>query len=335
MLLLFKEHISDQACFCLKNAMKKRYTVLTYNIGNYELVREIEEKDPEAEYVLVTDSKEVKSSTWDVIVDESIKGTNAFDKVCDVRTNAFKYCNSDICIRVDASVKIKRSLKVLVDMFEKGKYDIALLPHPTRYSIVDEFDTWIKVRNYNENQAERIKDYFKKNNYDFKYKGLLQCGFLITRNNSLTNSIINDTYALAKQLGENGHMERIDQIIFTYIMNTKYSQVKVLPLSEQILHSYYMQIYQHGSNDINAYVDFDLTKKDKKYLFNKLVECKYLKTPAKQTSERENELLKKLEEVQEKNDRLELELKQVRNSNSFKLGQKLLYIPGLIKHRGK
>lgn len=317
----------------INEKMKKRYTVLTYNVENYELVREIEEKDPEAEYILVTDCKDVKSNTWTVVLDEAIQGESGFDKVCDIRLNAFKYCNTDICLRVDASVKIKHSLKELIDIFEKGNYDIALLPHPTRYNFADEFNTWIDVRNYNVDQAIRILSFFKENGYDLNYKGLLQTGLLITRNTSLTKSIIDDTYTLAKQLGENGHMERIDQVLFSYVMNSKYNDIKVLPLSEQVLHSYYMQIYQHGTNDVNAYVDFDLTRKDKKYLFNKLVECKYLKTPAKQTSERENELLKNLEKIQEENNRLKLELKQVRNSNSFKLGQKILYIPGLLKHR--
>lgn len=315
--------------------MNKRYTVLTYNIGNYELVREIEEKDPEAEYVLVADSKDVKSNTWNVVVDENISGSNAFDKVCDIRLNTFKYCNTDICIRVDASIKVKHSLKLLVDAFENGDYDIALSPHPTRNNILDEFDTWIKVRNYNTNQANKIISYLKDNGYDFGYKGLFQCGFVIMKNTPLTKSINEDTYKLVQQLGENGHMERIDQIPFTYILNTKYNDIKVLPLSEQILHSYYMQIYEHGTEDVDPYVYFDLSRKEEKYIFNEIKECLVLETPEYAYKQREQELLKYIERIQVEKRDLSLAIEAIRNSNSFKLGQKILYLPGLIKNKKK
>ena len=41
----------------------KRYTVITYIFGNYEKVHEVLEKDPEADYVLVTDNPNLHSDT--------------------------------------------------------------------------------------------------------------------------------------------------------------------------------------------------------------------------------------------------------------------------------
>ena len=40
--------------------VKKRYTVLTYIFNHYEKVHEIREKDPEADYVLITDDPQLK-----------------------------------------------------------------------------------------------------------------------------------------------------------------------------------------------------------------------------------------------------------------------------------
>ena len=43
-----------------------RYTVLTYIFNGYEQVHEIKEKDPDADYVLVTDNQRLTSSTCTV-----------------------------------------------------------------------------------------------------------------------------------------------------------------------------------------------------------------------------------------------------------------------------
>ena len=43
--------------------MAVKYSVLTYIFDGYEIVQEIEQKDPEAEYILVTDDPNLKSDT--------------------------------------------------------------------------------------------------------------------------------------------------------------------------------------------------------------------------------------------------------------------------------
>lgn len=45
----------------------KKYSILTYIIGDYEFPREILEKDPDTEYILVTDNPKIKSDTWTVV----------------------------------------------------------------------------------------------------------------------------------------------------------------------------------------------------------------------------------------------------------------------------
>ena len=46
-----------------------KYSVLCYIFNGYEQVREVQEKDPNAEYILVTDDPKLKSNTWKVVYD--------------------------------------------------------------------------------------------------------------------------------------------------------------------------------------------------------------------------------------------------------------------------
>lgn len=98
----------------------ENYTVLTYIIGDYETVHELEfdpATTPHVEYLLVTDNKDLKSDTWKVIYDDSLVNDDLkpFDKVFGIRYNLFKYATNDICIRIDGSIGINKPLD---DMFK-------------------------------------------------------------------------------------------------------------------------------------------------------------------------------------------------------------------------
>ena len=83
----------------------KRYTILCYIMNNYENVREVEEFDPEAEYVMVVDDPSISSKTWKVIYDKELASmSSVFDRCYNVRFNLFKYASTPICIYLDANV---------------------------------------------------------------------------------------------------------------------------------------------------------------------------------------------------------------------------------------
>ena len=98
-----------------------RYTVLTYIFNGYELVHEVKEKDPDADYVLVTDDPHLTSETWQVIYDPMPR-YSPFAKCYTVRFHPFRYADTNIIVRVDGSIGINKSLKPIVDEFERGKY---------------------------------------------------------------------------------------------------------------------------------------------------------------------------------------------------------------------
>lgn len=281
--------------------MKYRYTVLTYDIGNYEILREIGEKDPEAEYIWVTDDKNQTSDTWTVVYDESLEGMHPLDKCYTIRFNAFRYCHSDICLRIDSSICIKKSLKPLIDIFEEGKYDMALMPHPIRDNFIEEYNVWVEGRGYAPKQAERWINDLKEKGYDFGYKGMFQLCFWIQRRNQETLELNSKTLEYMRELGVDGVADRIDQVAFSYLMNTYHSHLKILPVSEQIVRSCYMQWFEHKSYTPNLNMFYDYSCDDERYMFNKKVKCLYLDTPSDKVHAREQELQTELKDVWQTN----------------------------------
>lgn len=227
-----------------------RYSVLTYIFGGYDTLHEIVEKDKDAEYILVTDDKSLTSSTWNVVYDDTLTGLSVFDKCYKVRFNPFKYCSSDICLRIDGSFVVKKSLKDIIDEFETGNYDMSLMIHPVRNNMISEYQTWIKYRNYDINQANKCLNVMRSFGYDFKYKGLYQCGFVIQRKNQLTDDVNSRTFFLLKMLGKDGNIERIDQTIFSFVLNSEFNHINVMPVSETLItDSEYLSWCDHSTNE--------------------------------------------------------------------------------------
>lgn len=225
----------------------KRYTVLTYIFNGYEKVHEVMEKDPEADYVLVTDDQNLRSDTWHVVCDPMPR-YSAFAKCYQVRFHPFNYVSTPIIVRVDGSIGINKSLKPIVDEFDRGQYDRCLMIHPHRNTLPSEYDVWVKTRGYPRQQADKCMRALQRMGYDLGQKGIYQGCFEVLRNN-YTNTDINDlTFALLCLMGT-GSIERIDQTVTSAVINRFYGDMKVLPVSEDIItDGDLMQWYFHNSD---------------------------------------------------------------------------------------
>ena len=80
-----------------------------------------------------------------------------------------------------------------------------------------------------------------------------------------------------KYLGTEDSIERLDQTVYSFVLNNWFYDKKILPVSEQILRSDYMTWFWHKSNNKNMNIFYDINKPDIKWMFNKQVECMYLK----------------------------------------------------------
>jgi hypothetical protein len=255
-----------------------KYSILTFIIGKgYEKVHEIDNKQNDVEYVLITDDPDLKSDTWKIIYDNDLlQYKTPFERCFRIRYNVFKYVTTNICVTIDGSMHVKGSLDELINKFNNEKYDICLMPHPIWNDFYTEYNAWMQMRNYPVNQAKRAINFFTSKKYDFSYKGLFQLCFSIKRRSELTNDIDKNTLESLIELSSNGEFERLDQTIFSYIMNTKFNHAKVLPVSEQVVRSNAIQWYWHNSDKPNMNIFYDINKNDIKYVFNKKVICEYI-----------------------------------------------------------
>lgn len=258
---------------------KKRYTVLSFIIGKgYELLHEIKQPQDDVEYLMITDDPDLKSQTWKVICDEDLlKLQPGFERCFAVRYNVFKYCSTDICVTIDGSMEITGSLDELIEKFQVGSYDICLMPHPLFADFINEYQLWMRARQYPLENAKKFFKLLSDARYDPRYRGLFQICFSVKRRGKTTDAIDAMTMALMKYLSvDQEKFERLDQTVFSFVMNRYFSHLKVLPVSEQIVRSQAVQWYWHSSSKKNLNAFYDITKPDMKYVFNQLVECMYL-----------------------------------------------------------
>ena len=225
-----------------------KYTVMTYIFGDYEFPHEVMEKDPDAEYLLITDDKNLKSATWQVIYDPSLAGRNPIESNYDVRLHPFRYANTDVVVRIDGSIQLKKSLAPLLKDFNDGGYDRCLMIHPARNNFAQELECWIKDRNYQQDMADRCLKMMRGFGCDFEYKSMFQGCFEIVRNTEKNRDINRLTYHLMKYTGGEDVIDRLDQHIFSFVVNTLHRDLKILPVSENLVtHSQFAQWYFHNS----------------------------------------------------------------------------------------
>lgn len=225
-----------------------KYTVMTYIFGGYEFPHEVMEKDPDAEYLLITDDPNLKSATWDVICDPSLAGRNPIESNYDVRLHPFRYAHTDVVVRIDGSIELKKSLAPLLKAFNEGGYDRCLMIHPARNNFEQELECWITQRHYPQEVADRTLRMMKAWGYDLDYQGMFQGCFEIVRNTEKNRDINRLTYQLMKYTGGEEVIDRLDQHIFSFVVNTLHQDLKVLPVSENLVtHSQFAQWYFHNS----------------------------------------------------------------------------------------
>ena len=243
-----------------------------YNFNDYEIMREPKEVDPECEYIYVTDNPKYQNETkvWKVIVDKDLdKLPSAFDKVFTVRYNTFKYCTTDTVIEMDGSIQIYKKLDQLYNDFTASGCELGVIVHPLRFSIIKEYEIWKMCRKYPEEQKQKCLKAMTAMGYDFNYKGLYEMTVRIVKKTDRNKMIDEATFELLKKLGGD-KIDRLDQPVYSFLLNHLYNDTSVFPMSEQIIHSDYMKWCLHRKTNVNPMLaNTDI--RNEGFLFNKLV----------------------------------------------------------------
>lgn len=206
------------------------YTIIQVNTNGYDRVFECNDLEA-TERLLFTDvAHNVKN--WKQIKIDSNKDY-PFDEVFKIRWNPFEFINTDYVVWIDGSIKINSSVKRYVEMMIKSGADFATLKHPCRDNISAEYCEWCRIRNYDKLKAFKWMAHMEENGWNPKNKGLYQVGVCIFKN---TNRVKEFCKAVIEELHNfNGdHLERLDQTVVTYLLKTKFKDLKILELSERI-----------------------------------------------------------------------------------------------------
>lgn len=249
----------------------KLYTVLSFNFNDYEILREPLEVDPLCEYIYVTDNPTYskKTTVWDIVVDDSLVGLSPFDKSYRVRYTLFKYAHTPVCICIDGSVQINKSLRKLYDAFISSNAELGLNIHPCRDNVLDEYAVWVSIRNYDEYQRNKCLYFMRVAGYDPRYKGLYQATLRICKNTELNRRLDAFVYKTLVKLGSWGVIERLDQTIYSFILNKFFNPIPIFPISNQVLQSDYCSWCVHGKDIIHPYIQDN--DKELVYVQGKLV----------------------------------------------------------------
>ena len=229
-----------------------KYTVLTYIFGGYEQVHEIGVKDPDAEYLLITDDPTLKSDTWQVVVDTTMEGWPVMEKCYYTRFHLFQWAHTDVVVRIDGSIGMHQPLTDLMQAFEDGQYDRCLMIHPARNQFDKELTEWVRIRNYSREVADRCLKMMQGFGYDLSTQGMFQGCFEIVRKTAVNLDANRLTYCLMKYTGGE-EIDRLDQHILSFVIATQFKDaMKILPVSQDIItNSDLMTWYLHNSHRKN------------------------------------------------------------------------------------
>lgn len=198
-----------------------KYSILTCIFGGYEFVREIINPDPDIEYIMVTDNKELKSETWTVLYYPYLSDfPEGPDRWAYIRYHPWEFVNTDICLYIDGSVQIKDNPINILKEFEESSWEYGALEHPIVNTIEAEVDRWAYYGYYGYSceDAGRVHDYLNRIGYKDVY-GLLQSTILIYKNTKLANTINSHTWTTMFLWGKFPNVDRINQTTLTYAVH--------------------------------------------------------------------------------------------------------------------
>lgn len=223
-----------------------KYSVLTYIFGGGELLRDFTpEIEGDIEYICVTDDETLKSDVWKIIVDEDLKQLDPLLASFYVRHHPFKYVSGDICMRLDGSVQIKKSLLPIFQEFESLNKDMCLMTNSRAKNIFIEMMHWQGYENILLKQMSLYGN-AKVNIYK---QGSLQTPIIITKNNELVEKCDQLCWEWIEYLQQFDSKVRPSQALFTGAVAAT-TGLKLMFVDESFIQSDYLQWFDHNSNTI-------------------------------------------------------------------------------------
>jgi len=226
--------------------VRTRYTILTFNFGDYDCIREPQVKDPNASYLVVTDKAQKPDSAWTFINDKDLEGRDPIYSSFYVRFNPFKYTQNDIVVVIDGSIQLNSDLRCIVTEFEKSESSVSLMLG-NFLSDREKISAWLHANRIDRMTANKLKAFMAKYSYD----GLSSLGnvFRMFKHTKISEKFNKHCWRCALALGSGKDPIRLDDVITSTLIDTVYRNEEVFLVDTHILRSYYMDYYKHNNNE--------------------------------------------------------------------------------------
>lgn len=224
----------------------KRYTILSFNFGGYDKLREPKKYDPEAEYVFVTD-RPADSRVWNVRVDARLAAMNPLAASYYVRWHPFEFASTPVVIVMDASIQVNDSLRDVYGEFEASGADFG--------PMVSNFDSdeqkihyWLEeFKRMAPEDGERLRRFIARIGMPGQ-KGSVCNACMLWRDTAEARRYQRHTWRLLMALGRDGMPNRQDEVVSHKALAMDRGRVKVFPMTIQLIHSTYLSYCQHGKD---------------------------------------------------------------------------------------
>ena len=161
--------------------MNNKICVYTCITGNYDNIKEIENKEKGIDYYCFTNNKNIKSNTWNVVYisDDSLSNVELARKIKILGDPSInnKY---DVLVWMDGAVTFKKKIKEFVKTY-LGKNDVFVaFKHGERKTIKEECGTCYRFNKETKEKINRLLSFYEKENYPDN-NGLIESTVYIKR----------------------------------------------------------------------------------------------------------------------------------------------------------
>jgi len=223
------------------NANAYLYSVLTCITNHYEKIHEVQNPNPNVEYVCVTDDPELKSDTWKIIYKENIW-------FFDIKHNPFKYISTNVCLWLDGCYQIKNDFTDnFIKPFINSNKEFMISLHDRRCNVYDELAQWWLGRGISTKNIKAITYIYTHNNFT-GISGLCQTSCFLVKKTNDTELILSKWREIEKQCSIT-EPYREDQTTITFILFKLFDKNKLLLMDfEYTSNNKYFHMCAHNSN---------------------------------------------------------------------------------------
>lgn len=228
-----------------------KYSILTYDFGNYDVSRPPKEVNPDVSYVFVTDKDNPKEPFKKKIL--NINERNPLFKCQYVKHHPFEFVDTEWVVVMDASIEIQHSLDPIVEFCKDNDIEALFVSSPYATTIGQEMvsPTWTRLRKVNNAQRKIQLEFMKQ----FKEQRLnIEGMFYVLKNTDMTKRLFESVVSKCKELRKRGSLPRPCQVLYSATVANEFKDEvnsgKIAFMTSWQIRGggTMMKIYEHGRN---------------------------------------------------------------------------------------